>query len=80
MRKSEILPQISWNLLPTFPECIRTNANKMRKVPEAKHTDLENQMEQAKFAAGHLIDVKIAIDSLLLNRKHPDEGMKNVHR
>ena len=66
MRKPGILPQVSWNLLPTCPECLRTNVNKMRKVQEAKLTDLENQMEQAKFAAGHLIDVKIAIDSLLL--------------
>ena len=35
-------------------------------MQEAKLIDLENQMEQAEFAAGHLIDVKIAIDSLLL--------------
>ena len=66
MRKPGILPQVSWNLLPTCPECLRTNVNKMRKVQEAKLTELENQMEQAEFAAGHLIDVKIAIDSLLL--------------
>ena len=66
MRKPGILPQVSWNLLPTCPECLRTNVNKIRKVQEAKLTDLENQMEQAEFAAGHLIDVKIAIDSLLL--------------
>ena len=66
MRKPGILPQVSWNLLPTCPQCLRTNVNKMRKVQEAKLTDLENQMEQAEFAAGHLIDVKIAIDSLLL--------------
>ena len=66
MRKPGILPQVSWNLLPTFPECLRTNVNQMRKVQEAKPTDLENQMEQAEFAAGHLIDVKKAIDSLLL--------------
>ena len=26
-------------------------------------------MEQAEFAAGHLIDIEIAIDSLLLKRK-----------
>ena len=38
----------------------------MRKVQEAGLTDLEYQMEQAEFASGHLIDVKIAIDSLLL--------------
>ena len=66
MRKPGTLPEVSWNLLPTCPECLRTNVNKMRKVQEAKLTDLENQMEQAEFAAGHLIDVKIAIDSLLL--------------
>ena len=66
MRKPGILPQVSWNLLPTCPECLRTNVNKMRKVQKAKLTDLVNQMEQAEFAAGYLIDVKIAIDSLLL--------------
>ena len=48
----------------------------MRKVQEAGHTDLENQMEQTEFAAGHLIDVEIAIDSLLLKRKQQDEGVK----
>ena len=41
----------------------------MRKVQEAGLTDLEDQMEQAEFAAGHLIDVKIAIESLLLKQK-----------
>ena len=51
----------------------------MRKVQEVKLTDLENQMEQAKYAAGHLIDVKLAIDSLLLKRKQQDEGVKNVN-
>ena len=39
-------------------------------------TDLENQMEHAEFAAGHLINIKIAIDSLLLKRKHPHEGVE----
>ena len=34
---------------------------------ESGLTDLENQMEQTEFAAGHLINIKIAIDSLLLN-------------
>ena len=38
----------------------------MRKVQEARFTDLEHQMERAEFASGHQIDVKIAIDSLLL--------------
>ena len=33
-------------------------------------------MEQAEFAAGHLIDVKIAIDSLLLKRKQQHEGVE----
>ena len=41
----------------------------MRKVQETGLTDLENQMKQAEFAAGHLIDVEIAIDSLLVKRK-----------
>ena len=48
----------------------------MRKVQEAGLTDLENQMERAEFAAGHLIDVEIAIDSLLLKRKQQDEGVE----
>ena len=30
-------------------------------------TDLENQMEQAEFASCHLINIKVAMDSLLLN-------------
>ena len=46
----------------------------MRKVQETGQTDLENQMKEAEFAAGHLIDVEIAIDSLLLKRKQQDEG------
>ena len=45
----------------------------MRQVQEAGLTDLENQMEQTEFAAGHLIDVKIAIDSLLLKRKQQNK-------
>ena len=39
-------------------------------------TDLDNQMEQAELAAGHLINIKVAIDSLLLKRKHPHEGVE----
>ena len=48
----------------------------MRKVPETGRTDLENQMEQAEFAAGHLMDVEIAIDSLLLKRKQQVERVE----
>ena len=48
----------------------------MKKVQEAGLTDLENEIEQAKFAAGHLTDVEIAIDSLLLKRKQQDEGVE----
>ena len=33
-------------------------------------------MEQAEFAAGHLIDVEIAINSFLLKRKRQDEGVE----
>ena len=51
----------------------------MRKVQKAGLTDLENQMEQAEFAAGHLIDVEIAIDSFLVNRKQPDEGVETAN-
>ena len=46
------------------------------KSMETGLTDLENQMEQAEFAAGHLIDVKIAIDSLLLKRKQQHEEVE----
>ena len=48
----------------------------MRKVQEAGLTDLENQMEQTEFAAGHLIDVKIAIDSLLLKTKQQNKRLE----
>ena len=48
----------------------------MRKVQETGLTDLENQMKRAEIAAGHLIDVEIAIDSLLLKRKQQDEGVE----
>ena len=48
----------------------------MRKVQETGLTDLENQMKQAEFTAGHLMDVEIAIDSLLLKRKQHDEGVE----
>ena len=48
----------------------------MRKVQEAGLKDLKYQMEQAQLASGHLIDVKIAIDSLLLKEKQQDEGVK----
>ena len=48
----------------------------MKKVQETGLTDLENQMRQAEFAAGHLIDIEIAIDSILLKRKQLDEGVE----
>ena len=51
----------------------------MRKVQEAGLTDLENQMEQAEFAAGHLIDIETAIDSLLPKSKNQDEGVEIAH-
>ena len=38
----------------------------MSRVQEAGLTDLENQMEQAEFASCHLINIEIAINSLLL--------------
>ena len=52
----------------------------MRKVQEAGLTDLEYQMEQAKFASSHLIDVKVATDSLLLKGKQQDEGVKITNK
>ena len=57
-----------------FPECIRNNESWMSKEPGL--TDLENQMEQTEFAAGHLIDLEIAIDSLLLKRKQQNGGVE----
>ena len=45
-------------------------------MQETGLTDLENQLKEAEFAAGHLIDVEIAIDSLLLKRKHQYEGVE----
>ena len=49
-----------------FPECIRTNVNQMRNVQEAGQTDLESQMKQAEIASCHLVNIKAAIDCLLL--------------
>ena len=40
------------------------------RVQEAGLTDLENQMEQAEFASCHLIDIEIAVDSLLLKKEN----------
>ena len=45
----------------------------MRRVQEAGLSDLENQMEQAEFASGQLIDLEIAIDSLLLKENSKKE-------
>ena len=52
--------------LPFFPDCISTHVNQPRRVQEAGITDLENQMQQAEFASCHLINVELAINSLLL--------------
>ena len=38
----------------------------MRNLQEAGLTDLENQMKHAEFASCHLVDIKVAIGSLLL--------------
>ena len=51
-----------------FPECTGTNVNQMRNVQEAGLTDLENQMEQAEFVFRHLVDIKVAMGSLLLKK------------
>ena len=48
----------------------------MRKVQEAGLTDLENQMEQMEVATGHLIDVNIAIDSLLLKSQQQNKRLE----
>ena len=60
----------------SFPECpingtgmYTCQREKDEEIQETGLTDLENQMEQTEFAAGHLIDVKIAIDSFLLKGK-----------
>ena len=61
---------------PILPECIRNNVRLMNKEPGL--TDLENQMEQTEFAARHLINIKIAIDSLFLkeNSKMKEWNLK----
>ena len=43
---------------------------------ETRLTDLENQMEQTEFAARHLINIKIAIDSLLLKTRSKNEEVE----
>ena len=45
-------------------------------MQEAGPTDLKYQMEQAELVSGHLIDVFMAIDSLLLKEEQQDEGVK----
>ena len=49
-----------------FPESILTNMNKMRNVQEAGFKDFKNQMKQAEVASCHLVNIKVAIESLLL--------------
>ena len=53
-------------ILPKFSGMYTYQRELNEKEWKAGLTDLENQMEQAEFAAGHLINIKIAIDSLLL--------------
>ena len=60
------MPLVSYSFLPIFPQYNRNNVNQLRKEQEAGLTDLENQMEQDEFAFCRLIDIKVAIDSLLL--------------
>ena len=48
----------------------------MRRVQKAGLTDLAKQMEQAEFASCHLINIEIAINSLLLKGKQQDEGVE----
>ena len=42
--------------------------NRMKNMQEAGLTDLENLMDQAELASCHLINIKVAIDSLLLKQ------------
>ena len=48
----------------------------MRRVQEARLTDLENLMEQAEFVSCHLIILEIAINSPFLKTKQQDEGVE----
>ena len=48
----------------------------MRSAQVAGLTDLKNQMKQGEFASCLLINIEIAINSLLLKRKQQDEGVK----
>ena len=40
----------------------------MRNVQGTELTDFEDHVEKAKFGPRHLVNVKVAIDSLLLNQ------------
>ena len=62
------LPRVSWNPRPISGKYTQQRELDDQSV-QAGLTDLQNQMEQTEFAAGHLINIKIAIDSLLLKEK-----------
>ena len=47
----------------------------MRRVQEARLSDLMDQMEQAELASCHPINIEIALNSLLLG-KQQDKGVE----
>ena len=53
-----------------YPECKRTNVTQMKKVPQAGLTGFEYSVKHANFAPRHLIDISLAIDSLLLKQNN----------
>ena len=74
------------NITTSFPESpingtgmYTCQREKDEEIQEAGLTDPENQMEQTEFAAGHLIDVKIAIDSFVLKEKHHNENVESFN-
>ena len=52
------------------------HVNQMSRAQEAGLTDLDNQMEQVEVASCYLINMEIAINSLLLKRKQQEKGVE----
>ena len=70
MRKIGIIPQVSWKPLLIFSGRYTYPREPDEKSQAAGLTDLKNKMEQAEFASRHLINEKMAIDSLLLKENN----------
>ena len=51
-----------------YPGCLRTNLTQLRNVQEDGLTDFEDHVKQTKIGPRHLVDVKLAINSLHLEQ------------